>query len=113
MSDLIQFDKVPVILFIIDDNGKIINLNEFAYEFIGKSKEEHLQGNFLDFVENKKNTLSSILKKSTGQTFPQSIEVKFKGNNNKSFYTILSINNYLDAKKPQSSFIVSVVDITN
>lgn len=113
MSELIQFDNVPFILFIIDDNGKIINLNKFAYEFIGKSKEEPLQENLLDFVEDNRDTLLSILKKSTGQTFPQSIEVKFKGKNNKSFYTILSINNYLHSKTNQSSFIVSAVDITN
>lgn len=113
MSDLIQLDKVPVILFIIDDAGTIISLNEFACDFIGKSKEETFSRNFLDFVDDEKNTLSSILKKSADQNFPQSIEVKFKGKNNISFYTILSIKNFFDAKTNQELFIVSIVDITN
>ena len=113
MSDLIQFDEVPVILFIIDNAGTIINLNEYGYKFIGKGKGENLSQNFLDFVDDEKNTLLSILRKTTDQTFPQSIEVRFKGMNNKSFYTILSINNYFDTETNKNLFIVSVVDITN
>jgi PAS domain S-box-containing protein len=104
---------VPVILFIIDDAGTIINLNEFASEFTGKSKEENLTGNFLDLIEDEKKILLSIIKKLTGQAFPQSIEVKFKGKNNITFYTILSIKNFFDPKTNQELFIVSVVDITN
>lgn len=113
MSDLIQFDKVPVILFIIDGNGKIINLNELAYEFTGKRKDEKPSGNILDFIDGEKSKVSSILENSSNQVYPQSIEVKFKGKNNKSFYTVLSINNYVDTKIQSDHFIISVVDLTN
>ena len=110
---MIEFDRVPVILFIIDAEGAIIDLNAFAQEFIGKNKEEILAKNISDFIDGEKKVLQSILKKSAEPLFLQSIEVKFVGKNRKSFYTILSLNNYINAKTNQDLFIVSVVDLTH
>ena len=110
---MIEFDRVPVILFIIDADGAIIDLNAFAQEFIGKNKEEILAKNISDFIDGEKNVLQSILKKSAEPLISQSIEVKFVGKNRKSFYTILSLNNYINAKTNQDLFIVSVVDLTH
>ena len=97
----------------IDAKGVIINLNRFAEDLIGEKKEKILTRNLSDFIEGEKNVLQSILNKSGNEEFPQSIEVKFIRKNKKSFYTILSINNYLNAKSNQDLFIVSVVDLTN
>ena len=105
-------DKLPIALFIIDENGKIVFLNDSASNFIGDSKEKCVSKDFFNFIDDK-TALQSILKKSDNKSLPKYIEVRFNRINGKSFYTFLSIDNYYNPETQQDQFIVSLVDLTN
>lgn len=106
-----NFDKLPVVIFIVDINAKIIYLNDTAANFAGETKQKCLSKNLLDFIEDK-NSLLLVLEKSNEQTLPKTLEIRFNRLNGKSFHTILSINNY-DNDLKQKHFIISLVDLTN
>lgn len=105
-------DHLSIAVFIIDETGKIIYLNNAASSFIGNTKEKCLSLNFLEFIEDKK-SLQSVLKKSDQQNLPKSIEMKFRKENGKSLYALLSINNFFNQQLKQNQFIISLVDLTN
>lgn len=105
-------DHLPIALFIIDNKGTIIFLNNTASNIIGDTKDNFLSKNILNFIEDN-NSLQSILETSDAPLFPQSLEIKFKRRNGKSFYTILSINNYYNNETNQNQFIITLVDLTN
>lgn len=105
-------DKLPIALFIIDEKGKIVFLNDSASNFIGDSKEKCVSKDFFNFLDDK-TALQSILKKSDNKSLPKYIEVRFNRINGKSFYTFLSIDNYYNPETQQDQFIVSLVDLTN
>ena len=106
-----NLDKLPVVIFIIDDKGEIIYLNDTAADFMGEIKQKCLSKNFMDFIEDK-NRLLILLEKSSKQDLPKSFEIRFNRLNGKSFYTILSVNNY-ENDSQQNHFIISLVDLTN
>ncbi|MBK7631391.1 MAG: PAS domain-containing sensor histidine kinase [Ignavibacteriales bacterium] len=105
-------DQLSIATFIIDETGKIIYLNKAACSFIGNTKEKCLSKDFFTFIQDK-NSLQSILKNPDPKSLPQTIEIRFNRINGKSFYTILSINNYLNTETQQNQFIISLVDLTN
>lgn len=113
MNNLLLFDKAPVILFIVDKEGNILNANQLAKDFLGGDSDKIASLNFCGLLDAESNTIKSILTKPAQNTFPITIEVKLKGVNNKSFYTSLSINNYFDEENKIDLFIISVFDLTH
>ena len=113
MIDLKILDSIPVILFIINDKGLVTFLNNAASDFVGEKKEKYISKNFLDRIISDKSIILDILNKPNEQILPKSLELKVKGNNNKSFYTFLSIDKFSQSDSQQNLFIVSIVDLTN
>ncbi|MFZ1281360.1 MAG: PAS domain-containing protein, partial [Ignavibacteriaceae bacterium] len=113
MNNLLLFDKAPVILFIVDKEGNILNGNQLAKDFLGKDSDNISSLNFCDLLDAESNNIKSILNQPSQIILPKTTEVKLKGINNKSFYTSLSINNYFDEESKIDLFIISVFDLTH
>jgi PAS domain S-box-containing protein len=97
----------------VDKNGFIKNLNSSAVDFLGAYDKDTNSKNFFDFIESDKKTIARIFEQSNKITFPQTIEVRFTAKNNKTFYTILSINKHSRDKTTEELFIISVFDLTH
>ena len=113
MDEILLFENIPAILFIVDKKGFIKNLNVSAKEFLGAYDKDSESNSFFDFIESDKKTILKIFEQSNQITFPQTIEVRFIAKNNKTFYTSLSINKYSGYKTTEEFFIISVFDLTH
>ena len=107
------FDNSPSALLIISKDGIIKQLNLAALEFLGFERRECLDKKFIDFIEGNQDQVLKMFEAITEINFPQSVELKFKTKNNKSFLTSLSINKYFETSIKQEQFIISLFDITH
>lgn len=107
------FDNSPSALIIISKDGIIKQLNLAALDFLGFERQECLDKKFIDFIEGNQDQVLKIFEAIREINFPQSVELKFKTKNNKSFLTSLSINKYFESSINQEQFIISLFDITH
>lgn len=112
MDNQIFFDTSSVI-FIVSKAGLIENLNKAALNFIELDLKECKGKRFTSFIETNKNQVLKIFELINENIFPKSIEAKFKLNNNKSFYTTISINKYFNDEINEEQFIVTLFDLTH
>ena len=113
MKNLIIYEKAPVIIFIVDNTGRIVSANQLAKDFLDEKIDKIKSINFCDLIDVESNKIKSILTNTAQNIYPKTIEVKLKGSNNKSYYTSLSINNYFDDESNRELFIISVFDLTH
>lgn len=113
MNNLIIYEKAPVIIFIVDNTGRIVSANQLAKDFLDEKIDKIKSINFCDLIDVESNKIKSILTDTAQNIYPKTIEVKLKGSNNKSYYTSLSINNYFDEELNRELFVISVFDLTH
>lgn len=107
------FDKSPSVLFVISKNGLIKHLNSSAINFLGLPLNEFINKNFIDFIETQQDQVLKIFEQIKELNFPQTIEVKFRANNKKSYIASLSVNKYFDSTANEEQFIISLFDLTH
>ena len=107
------FDNSPSVLFIISKKGLIKYLNSSAINFLGFPLNECINKNFIDFIETQQDQVLKIFEQIKELNFPQTIEVKFRANNKKSYIASLSVNKYFDSTANEEQFIISLFDLTH
>lgn len=107
------FDNSPSVLFIISKKGLIKHLNSSAINFLGFPLNECINKNFIDFIETQQDQVLKIFEQIKELNFPQTIEVKFRANNKKSYIASLSVNKYFDSTANEEQFIISLFDLTH
>ena len=107
------FDNSPSVLFIISKKGLIKHLNSSAINFLGLPLNEFINKNFIDFIETQQDQVLKIFEQIKELNFPQTIEVKFRANNKKSYIASLSVNKYFDSTANEEQFIISLFDLTH
>lgn len=112
MNNQIIFKNTATVIFIVSKTGLIEDLNKAAINFIELELKECKGQRFINFIESNKTQVLKIFEQINENIFPKSIEAKFKLNNNKSFYTTLSINKYFNDDTNEEQFIISLFDLT-
>jgi PAS domain S-box-containing protein len=100
-------DLYPTGLFVINQIGKILYVNDAGLALISLSKEDVTDKSFIEFIdENDKNDFQEFLKKALFSTETH------VGASNKNFHSLLAAKSMTSPASAEKSCSISVVDLT-
>jgi len=103
----------PASLFVLNEQGIIYDANETALELIGEGKNNIVQTNFIDFIEeNYRDSFLDFLKNTYETSITQKTNLKIKGKDNKNIYTVVLAKIVKGFAIEEKLCSVALVDLT-
>jgi PAS domain S-box-containing protein len=104
----------PTSIYILDEQGIIIELNSPALELTGGERKKVIQTSFINLIEeNKRSYFQIILDKSFKTTGTQKAEFRIMGVDNNYFHTLAFAKRVADVDPENKLCSVTLVDITH
>jgi PAS domain S-box-containing protein len=104
----------PTSIYILDEQGIIIEVNSPALELTGGERKKVIQTSFINLIEeNKRSYFQIFLDKSFKTTDTQKAEFRIIGKDNNYFHTLAFAKRVLDADPENKLCSVTLVDITH
>lgn len=104
----------PISIYILDEQGIIIEVNSPALELTGGERKKVIQTSFINLIEeNKRSYFQIILDKSFKTTGTQKAEFRIIGADNNYFHTLAFAKRLADVDPENKLCSVTLVDITH
>lgn len=98
-----------LLLFELDSNANIINVNEKIIEILGYQPEELLENKFIDIVaESDKTTIEENFKNKSENNL---IQIKLLSKENKELYFMMNLKYYVNTNNKHIKTYISAIDI--
>jgi len=108
-----ELELFPTSIYILDEQGIIVEVNSLALNLTGGEREEVIQTSFINLIEEKQRSYFQIfLDKSFNTTDTQKAEFKIMGTDNNYFHTLAFAKCVVDAESEKKLCSVNLVDLT-
>jgi len=110
----LEIESFPTSVYILDEQGIIIEVNNPALELIGSERDRVLQTNFANLIEEKqRSNFQAFLDNSFNSTDTKKGEFRILGKDNNYFHTLALARHMADDKPAQKLCSVNLIDLTH
>jgi PAS domain S-box-containing protein len=103
----------PTSIYILDEQGVIVELNSLALKLTGGEREQVIQTSFIDIIEKyQRSYFQTFLDNTFKTTDTQKAEFKILGKDNNYFHTLAFAKQVVDVESEKKLCSVNLVDLT-